>query len=480
MKKLALYIGIVMGGAAVSSCSKDLDALPTQSRVEGNVVVDQKSAEIALNGVYNRFVGQTTVRSNMSTGWSNVNEILPAQLAGWIQYGFGRSIENTNLLEPGQTAFYWTYYYNILNAANVTIAEVEALADTKFVGSRKKEILAEARFLRAYAHYSLLSLFAEWYKPESALGVLLRKEPLQLSNGAQKRSTVKESFDFIFEDLDYAIANAADVRLVGSTEVKYYINKTAARALKMRVLMMRGTGTDHTTVISLANEIDANKSYALEPNLRDLFQVKGLASKEVIFGITPYPNQTGRQGVYEYIQSSVYLATKEFRDLLANDPRKTWMYKTGLSVPPAPASIKDSSYFTKYSGPKVEESYVLRLTEVYLLKAEAIVRSGGNLNDARNILRDSIMKKAGVTDFTEVNNATTADQLLVEIYKEVARNMTAEAGIEWLFLRRLPLATITQLRPTIINQMQLILPVPATEFQLNPTFGDQNTGYPKI
>ena len=35
-----------------TSCSDELDALPGQSKVDGNVVVDQKSAIVALNGVY--------------------------------------------------------------------------------------------------------------------------------------------------------------------------------------------------------------------------------------------------------------------------------------------------------------------------------------------------------------------------------------------------------------------------------------------
>lgn len=462
---------ITGSAAALSSCSQ-LDALPTQARTEGNVILDQKSAEVALNGVYNRFVGQTTSRSFITHFWTTLHEIWPAQLSGYLQYAFGRTqIENDALLPPTGTSFFWTPNYSILNAANVVITEVDGLEDSRFTGSRKKEILAEARFLRAYAHANLLSYFAEWFKIGSPLGVLLRKEPLKLSNAAQKRSTVKESYDFIMEDLDYAIANAADIR------PNYYANKTAAKALKLRMLMMRGQGTDYTDAITLADDI-MNDGYELEGNLRDLFQLKGLTSKEVILGITPYPNQTGRLQNYEYIQSGAYFATSQFRDLLANDPRSTWMYRTVGTSNPTTTPYKDSIYLSKYYGPKVEEAYAFRLTEVYLLKAEAIVRSGGSINDARALLR-TVMEKAGVTDFTAIDNATTPEQMLVELYKETARNMTAEDGIEWRSLLRLPFATIQQFRPAITEQRQYILPIPAEEFQLNPAIGDQNTGYPK-
>ena len=141
--------------------------------------------------------------------------------------------------------------------------------------------------------------------------------------------------------------------------------------------------------------------------------------------------------------------------------------------------IRDSTWMSKYFGPKVEDSYVFRLTEVHLMKAEALLRSGGSITEARTILKN-VMSKAGVTDFSAVDNATTTADLLVQIYYEYARNMTAEDGIEWMALLRLPFETVKQLRPTITKKEQYYLPIPLAEFQLNPTIGDQNPGYLKL
>lgn len=469
MKKLSITIAMAALLAIQYSCKKDLNAPPSQAIVEGNVVVDQKSAENALNGAYSRFAGAATRLNILSHSWAQYHEIAPAMLAGLMQYGFGTLAEYQNAVTPAGSASYWTVPYNILNAANGVIKEVGALEDAKIVpASRKAEILAEARFLRAYAHWMLLGYFSEWYKLTSPYGVLLRKEPLTLSNSSYPRSTVQESYDFILQDLDYAIANAADVR------PNYYANKTAAKALKARVLMMRGQAADYTQVITLANDITTNPNYQLEASLKDLFQVKGLTSKEVILGVTPYPNQVGRRATYEFVQSSVYLVSPQFRNLLTGDPRSAWMY--AKPVNPLTASIKDSFYLTKYFGPKVEDAYAFRLTEMYLLKAEALVRSGGSTTEAKNILKN-IEGRAGVTDFSAVDNANTSDQLLIEIFKETARNMVAEDGMEWFALLRLPFATVKQLRPTITDQKQYIFPIPTTEFQLNSSIGPQNPGY---
>lgn len=470
MKKIFVGMAVVAAMAMLYSCKKDLNALPPQAKAEGNIIIDQKSAEVAINGVYSRLAPVGLYQSLNSTLWAAPHEVTPAMYAGWMLFGSAQLADYINAVGPEGSLGLWTPNYAILNAANGVIEEINAVEDHKFVGKRKAEIVGEARFLRAYAHFNLLAYYSEWFNVNSSYGVMLRKEALRLSNASQPRSNVKDSYDFILNDIDFAIANAADTR------PNYYVNKTAAKAFKMRVLMLHGQAADYLEIIKLADEINANTAYSLEPSLKDLMQVKGLTSKEVIFGITPFAGQAGKRSKYEFVQSNVFLASPQFRKLLENDPRKDWMLKkatTSTSV-----SIRDSTYMSKYFGAKVEESYVFRVTEVYLLKAEAIVRSGGSLEDARTILK-LIMGKAGVTNFSAADNATTSALMLVEIYKEFSRNMVAEDGIEWFALLRLPFETVKLLRPTIKEQKQYILPIPYTEFQLNPSIGEQNPGYPR-
>ena len=87
------------------------------------------------------------------------------------------------------------------------------------------------------------------------------------------------------------------------------------------------------------------------------------------------------------------------------------------------------------------------------------------------------MAHAEVTNFQAVDNAATPDDLLKQIYFEISRNMTGEDGQEWMALLRLPFSTVQQLRPTIKDKIQYILPVPHNELMNNPAFGPQNRGY---
>ena len=87
------------------------------------------------------------------------------------------------------------------------------------------------------------------------------------------------------------------------------------------------------------------------------------------------------------------------------------------------------------------------------------------------------MSKAGVTDYSTVDAATTAVNVQVQIYNEFARNFVGEDGIEWMALLRLPFATVQQIRPTITSTIQYILPIPDSEFINNRNVGAQNPGY---
>jgi hypothetical protein len=447
-----------------TSCSKQLNALPDQAKVDGNVILDQKSAEVTLNGAYYRFanVFDNNTTGLPSTNWSNIHEQYPSSFAGNVIYYQGSRFggDNDFKSDNAYAQMMWTYYYTLLNAANGVIKGVEPLGVSAINQDRKKQIVAEARFLRAYGHYSILSYFGEFYDVASPYGVMLRKEPITVSNISQARSSVKESYDFILADVDEAIASALSV------QVNYYASKWAAMALKMRILINRGSTGDYAEVIKLADNIITNSPYILEANTVDIFKTKGLASKEVILATKAFANQISESEAYIFRDEAQYNSRDSLTSYLNNDPRKSWM----ISV------VNGENTFVKYSGAQPEAKYAFRLTEVYLLKAEAIVRSGGSLVDAKTIVK-MIMGHGGVTNFQAIDNTTNAAALLIEINKEFARNLVCEDGADWFSLLRLPFETVKKIKPTILAKTQYIAAIPLVEYQKNPAIGAQNPGY---
>lgn len=451
-------------------CKKQLNALPNDALVDGNAITSQQTANTALNGVYYRFANANATQTN----WSK-NEIAAGFVTGFLDDGNNTTVESkNNLASSSFSSSEWNADYTIINSANGVITGVNKLSSSIFSAGRKQQILAEARFLRAWAHYKLLNWFGQWWNMNSNYGVVLRDQFITSNNIPKARANVKDTYDFILGDINYAIDSAA----VSSSNV--YVNKYTAMALKMRVLLNRGQADDYTEVISLANNIINNSPYKLETNLKDIFYTKGLSSTEVMLGIKP---QAGQEAYYyntsgTYVRrSAYYVATPALNTLLTGDPRQAWIIGNA-------GATKKGFYFIKYVTPSLttttttEVAYAFRLSEIYLMQAEAIARSGGDLNTAKSILKN-IMAHAGVVTAPAVDAAVTADDVERQIYYEWVRNFIGEDDMYYWALLRFPPATVTQLRPTITTTDQYILPIPHNEFLNNPLIGDQNPGYAK-
>ena len=474
MKK-KLYILFFTIAIMAGGCKKQLNVFPTTSEVDGNVIVDTKSAQTVLNGVYYQFASGTQDYSGIpATGWFNYHEVMYSFMAGTLDYAGGGSEFELFEIDDRNSAsdVLWTYNYLLVNAANGFLKNLDPVGTIPEV--RKREMQAESMFLRAFANTQLLLTFGEYSAVNSQYGILLRKEFVNANNINLAQSTVAESYAFILADLDFAIAN---LPLQGSQ--LYYANRWVAKLLKARLLINRGAVGDYAQVISLTEDIIKNSPFALEKNQRDIFWTKGFSSKEVMMSVQPYPDQQFK--FLSYQQALFYAGTGLMASLFQDDPRRQWVY-----TPIDDAFLGELNEVTKYySGdpdpnvaaptPNVENAYAFRLSEAYLLKAEALSLSSGDMAEAKSLLK-TVVANAGVTDFSEIDRAGTAAAIQLLIVKEVMKNFVCENGIDWYALRRLPFPTLKTLRPAIPDQTRLILPVPYSERNKNIKI-KQNPGY---
>lgn len=457
-------------GLLWGACKKQLNVFPTTSQVDGNLIKDQQTAQLVLNGVYYRFAD---VDINGITGWVNVNEQIPSLLAGTVKYTGQSDPAYSHTLAPNDQIplNLWRCDYDLVNAANEFIANMTPV--TSVAPPVKQQMLAEARFLRAYGNAQLLLYFGQYNDPSSRYGIILRETVVSATNINQPRSGVAAAYTSILSDLDAAIQG---LPLLNSAIC--YANSGAAKLLKARMLMNRGTAGDYGEVIALTKDIIGNGPFTLEDSLRDVFLTRGFTSKEVMLGIQPFPTEYYKFNSYQYGYDKA--AGDSLPSLLKDDARNQWVYKN-VDDP------YNGSYnqFTKYySGDPLDPiqtplsvyCYAFRLSEAYLLEAEAITLSGSDMVRARSLLT-TVMSHAGAgpTEMAAVANAATPDALQFEIIKENLRNFAGENGVDWLALRRLPLATIQKLNPLIKDINSLILPIPSSEIAKNKVI--QNPGY---
>jgi starch-binding outer membrane protein, SusD/RagB family len=471
-------------GSLLGACKKELNVYPTTSEVDGNVISDQQTAQTVLNGVYYRFadagldatpsptpINTSFTVSTQSTLWSDVNEVLPAELSGSLNLFFGDSI-NYFLFNPGtyRVDYIWDYAYALVNAANGFIKNASPV--TTIPAAAKQQMMAEAKFLRAFGNSELLLYYGQYNDTSSPYGIILRDTFATTADIRSPRSTVAASYTAILSDLDAAIGGLP----VLNTAI-YYANASDAKLLEARMLMNRGAAGDYARVISLTNDIIANGPFALEDSLKDIFLTEGLSSREVMLGIQPYPNESYK--FENYVAVVEYVGTDSLVSLLANDARSQWMYATIQNLYGSQNMI--TKYYSGNPGNPVQTPlstycYAFRLSEAYLLEAEAVAMSGGDLATAKTLLT-TVMSHAGAgpQEFAAVTNATTPAALQVEIVKENMRNFAFENGVDWFALRRLPFTTVRQLNPNIQSPNQLILPIPSAELAENNVI--QNPGY---
>jgi starch-binding outer membrane protein, SusD/RagB family len=473
MRTTIHYIAILfLSGLAFGACNKQLNVLPTTQEVDGNIITDQKSAATALNGVYYQFAcGGADPNGVPSTLWYEINEEFPGQLSGMLDYtegGGGLDQHSYNAKTAGIDAI-WNNAYAIVNAANGFLKNIAPV--TTIESSAKAQMIAEAKFLRAYANSQLLLYYGQYSDTTSQYGIILRTEFVSQENIYLSRVPVAVTYDSILADLDNAIPDLPNLNTAN-----YYANAWAAKLLEARLLINRGGTADYARVISLTQDVIANGPFSLDANLQNIFWTEGLASKEVIMGVEPYTTQNAKWTSYIYRDD--YDPSTLMQQLFNGDPRAAWCEQT--IVNPYGVHTAVTKY---YPGPiasilftaVTENGYAFRLTEAYLLQAEAIVASNGSLADAKTLLT-TVLTNAGVTDFTAVNSANTPAALQLQIIEEEMRNFVSEAGQDWFALRRLPFATIQSLEPTITMPSLLILPIPYSETSENSN-AQQNPDY---
>lgn len=458
-----LVLGLLIGG-----CKKDLNVSPANENVDGDLIKDQQSAQRVLVGVYYRFAN-VGINSNgdLSTRWTDVNEYAPSDMVGTMNSGgYDETFYDFKFdSSTRQVDSIWVYGFNLVNAANGFIKNADPVETVPAVV--KRQMLSEARFLRAFGNANLLFYFGQYRDPSSKYGIILRDSFVTATSFRLPRTGVAAAYASILADLDIAIGG-----LPSLNSAIWYANVWDAKLLKARVLMNRGAAGDYQQVITLTKDIIDNGPFILDDSLKDIFLTKGFSSSEVMMGVQPFPNE-----IYKW--QSRWAPTDSLYSLLADDGRNQWLYSIDSTV--YDPYLQISKYFVVRPAygevpPLPVKGYAFRLSEAYLLEAEALALSGGDLAVARTLLK-TVMSHAGAgaSELAAVDEASTPEALQLEIVKENMRNFIYENGVDWLALRRLPFPTMQRLNPLIPDENKLILPIPAEELRFNHVI--QNPGY---
>jgi len=443
----------------LSSCSKLTDVnnvKPVNQLSEGEAITSVSQAQSVLYGAYGQLKSGLEITSyNSGLTCLRGLTMIPGSSGGAAE----ASYENN---EVATDDYYldaiYTKFYQIINNVN-HIIEKAALIKTQ--DPRRDQIIGEARFLRALCHFYLLRNQGYFFDLSSKYGIVLKKKPIE-SAASEPRSTVQDCYNFILEDLDYAISKGP------SFTRSLYASSAAAMGLKAKVLLYE---KKYGEAANMAREVIQSGKFSLESNYSDIFIKKIVNTKEVIFQ-TPYDDKNDRNNK-AFIFRAYYLPSPYYADLLIGDNRDT-----SALVRNTNGTLRNKKFNnTVFNGQSLtaDTEYFLRLDEIYLILAEAIVRSDGNLEEAKDAL-NSIRARVHMPNTV----ASTKSELLEAIRSEKILELGAESGEEWFDLVRYAVEgniDIKTFKPGVISETKYVLPLPKPTVDLSNGVVEQNPGY---
>ena len=352
----------------------------------------------------------------------------------------------------------YTKFYKVISNAN-QIIDKAPLIQTK--EPRRDDIVGEAKFIRDLSHFYLLRMYGYFFDLNSTYGIVIKDKPV-IGAISEARASVKVSYDFILADLDYAMVHCP------SFTKTFYASKEAAMALAAKVNLYK---KDYAKAAALARQVIQSGKFQLETKFSDIFQKKIVNTKEVIFQ-TPYDDKNDRNNK-AFIFRSSYLPSAYYANLLLGDNRDT-----AALVRNANGTLRNKKFNnTVFNGQSLtaDTEYFLRLDEIYLILAEALVRSGASLTEASDAL-NTIRSRVQMPNTTATTTAALLDAIRIEKMLELG----AEDGEEWYDLVRYASEknlSVATYKPGVISETRYVLPLPYQTVKLSNGVVVQNPAY---
>ncbi len=467
MKNRYINIVFITMALTVFGCQGVLDLEPAQSLSTEEALSDYSSLQTALFGAYDGL---------QATSYYGRDYLVNPEIGGDNVY---LTIDNSNRFvfnyryelnaNATQRAF-WNQAYDVILRVNNIINNINLAADA--TDAERNQVLGEALVIRALAHFDLSRVFsapyAEGSGPDTGIPIIL-----EAKIDTPPRNTLAEVYDQIRADLDQAIP------LLTENVGPFRLTANAAKALYARVALYQG---DNNTAESMATDVINSGEYSLHAGneLATFYTTSG--NSEEIFTLMRRPEETaGSNNLGQIYNPSGYGDIRVTTDIInlyeAGDER-------GLN-PPSGADLiylnNNGEYYNgKFLGesgvPGLVSTKILRLAEMYLIRAEARVKEGNTTGATADI--NVIRNRAGLADFAGTVNLT---EVLAEKNREFAfeGHRTFDLWRNGLPLVRQQANTGLEVSaPAFIaaDSYLRVYPIPQSELDTNPNI-TQAPGY---
>lgn len=437
MKLNKLFFAFAIG-LAFAACTKMDDILPQggtmlTSQVQETNAIAPSRASASFNGMFTN-IGKPRKMYNTPDDWEFLMILFCNDLEGadaliadsgynWFSVCGEYSSRNNTYRNP---AIRYRAPYNMIGDVNTFVSGfAEDVDDPDLIN-----MIAQARVLRAYSYMMLAPQyqFAPLTQTSEGLGKDLPCVPLVKPDTEDftnnPRATVGEIYDFVMEDLDYAVAKLEGA----SRDSKLYVDGNVAHGLRARVNLLLGNwqAAYDDAVAAATGYTPATIEEMSKPAFYDINEHNWIWGYDMATGL---PASLGGNGLYATTtswlrsfsgngyapacQCYTCINTLLYNKIPATDVRKGWWVDENLESPllaglkwpgfddVANADDGDNKLpFLPYTNVKFgaysmgtttneEDMPLMRVEEMILIQAEAKARLG-DATGATSILENFV------------------------------------------------------------------------------------------
>lgn len=450
MKYIKLIATSLIVSSLLVSCADDyLDTTPTGSVSAPTISETLNGLYLALNGIHRKMVSQDLSNQGMGgePGFMLSREAhgddMTWDTQGWHQSHLTWAI-NTNPSSAYNNGVWKTYYQFVLNA-NMILESLEA----NFSDSQDPQagyIKGEALTIRAWSHFQLVQYYAKSYvagTQNSQPGVPYREssEAVEMA-----RNTVEEVYSKVNRDLDEALTLLEGYE---ANDINHYTQKVVY-GLKARVALTQQNysqaGEYAARAIELA-EKDGHKLMTPDQLMHGFADITSETDEALYAAMTQDDQTVYFYSFYSYmswnfnsssIRTGIKCISQDTYNMMSEtDQRRQWWDPTGTASVPASnynrRVYQNRKFTARSTANAVGDVAFMRLSELYLIAAEAYARANNN-TEAQKYFHAFVAQR----DPEYVASGNTGAALAEEIMIHRRIELWGE-GFRWFDLKRLNL-----------------------------------------
>jgi tetratricopeptide (TPR) repeat protein len=362
----------------------------------------------------------------------------------------------------------WLDAYRVINQTNNVLANLD-----KVTAANKNTTEGQAKFLRGLVYFEMVRIFGKSWNdgdPTVNLGVPIVLTPTTVisSSSYPSRSTVAQVYA-------QAISDLTDAETELGTSVSFYANSYAASAILARLYLQQG---DYTNAAAKANKVISGGAYSLVAVYADEFPFPNQSAVHVdnttedIFAI----QLTTQLGTGVSNALNTFYASSDFGgrgDIIIKSS-----FLNSFSEGDTRLAIYNEDSGGVLRCDKFDNLYgnirVIRLAELYLIRAEANLRAGTTVGATPVSDINVIRERAGLDDYVALSPvpATELANELAEVANQRKFELAFEGGFFFHDAKRLK----QNVGPSLYNANNVVFPIPQQETNANKNLV-QNPGY---